>query len=147
MQSMETLNTILVQQMSDFVDSSNDLFAGDTVLAGSADMVTNLLGVVDNTARALENLMLSTGSPAGCADAVGGVEEALSACYILNSAVVAARPLTTVVTIQRLTDLMSFCQKRYPGRAQARAVDIQSLNPILNPAAIPAGTKLTVPLD
>lgn len=146
-QSIQVLNDILNQQVSDYLDQASDLFTGEAVLAGSADSVTNLLGVVENTCHALENLMLGTGTPAGCADAVGSVEELLASCIILGDAVLAARRRTVVVVLPRLTDLMSFCQKRYPSNAVARASEIQSLNHILNPAAIPAGTRLVVPID
>lgn len=147
LQSTQVLNEILDQQMSDFIDSANDLFSGDVVTAGAADSVQNLLLVVLNTSQSLQDLLVSVGSPAGAAEACGSIQEAAAACCVLSDAVVAARPQTVVIVVPRLIDLLSLCQIRYPnGDAIARCDDIKRMNHIKNPAAIPAGTTLVVPL-
>jgi prophage DNA circulation protein len=137
----------LSQDAQAYVDAASDVFSGDDTAAGSAAQADSLLGTAEASALALEaSLLASTPTAAGAADAVGAVEEALAACFVLADALAAARPPTILYTVPALVDVMTLAQQRYGATtARARASDILGLNRIPNPAAIPAGTQLLIP--
>lgn len=154
--AIRVTNDVLNQSISNFLTLSTDLFTGSLAVAGSADATVNSLGKVQVSANILETTLIDTGSivpmagvplttPAGAAGAVGSVEEMVASCLILNEAVLATRPPVIVITIPKLTDIVTFCQQRYPDNAISRANDILGMNKIINPAAIPAGTRLSIP--
>lgn len=138
--------TVFEQDLQDYIDSASDLFDGEDAAPGALDVSTAKLGAVEGAALALEvELLEASPTPAGAADAVGGVEEALASCYLVDAALKASRPPTILYTVPELTDLVSLAQRRYQRDALARAAEIMGMNRIPQPAAIPAGTRLRIP--
>jgi hypothetical protein len=144
---IETAAQLLDQDVTNFVDSTNDLFEGAEVSGGQTTSSQTLLGIVLMHAADYEALLTSTSAtPAGSAEAVISTEETVDACLVLDSAIKQSRPPVIQVTITELIDLITFCQRRYPNSDPlARASEIMALNRIPNPAAIPAGTVLLIP--
>lgn len=144
--TIKTSALLLSQSVTNFVDAATDVFDGAEVLAGVALSVSTLLNtVMQNTVRLQTDLIAGQATPAGSADAYGAADEQLASCMLLDDAVRAARPTAIYFTMPELTELVTFCQRRYKKNAQARAADIMSLNRIPNPAAIKAGTVLLIP--
>lgn len=141
---------VLAQDAADFVASTSDIFDGQNAAAVSPDNVANQLGVVVASGEALDDAMIDTqATPAGAAEAVGQNAELVASCYVLAAAVDQALPPTVDYTVTELTDVISLVMKLYPDLDQplARASTIMSMNRILNPAAIVAGTVLRVPTE
>lgn len=137
--------TALSGHVQNYVDAAADLYDG-TESTATATTTATQLGTVEAAALDLEaDLMASSPTPAGAADAVGAIEETLASCYVLDAALRAARPPTILYTVPELIGLVELVQRRYQKDAIARAVEIQAMNHILNPAAIPAGTRLWIP--
>jgi len=137
---------ILTQTVSDYVDSSGDIFSGVDSTIAAANTADTILGNIIVATSDLEAWLLSiTVTPAGMADAFGAVEDLMSTCLVLNEALRAARPPVILFTFPELTDLVTFCQRRYKTNALARANDILAMNRLPNPAAIRAGTQAYIP--
>ena len=146
--AVESKSAVLSQNIESYVAAATDLFNGGDQPSARADETATLLGVVVSDAQGLSDALIDAApSPAGAAEAVGSVEELASSCYVLQEALLAARPPTITVTVSELTDLVTFCVRRYPDDPDpiARAFDVAGMNRIPNPAAIPAGTLLRVP--
>ena len=150
---IQTAANLLTQDVQNLVDSTTDLFAGGEVAAATADNIATLIGTVQQHAEDLnDTLMAAAVTPAGAADAVGATDELLASCLSLSDALEAARPPTKSYTVPALTDVISLAQLLRADSTSARNVlafasDILNLNRIANPAAIPAGTVLLVPLE
>lgn len=144
--SIQAKGNALSTAVTNYVTGATDLFNGGDVPAAQADQTATLLGVVLTASDDLtEALIAGSTTPAGAGEAVGDTEEMASYSLVLAEALKAARPPEILITVTELTDLVSLCVKRYPVDPLARASDILGLNRILNPAAIPAGTRLRAP--
>lgn len=144
--TIQTAADVLIQTIASYIAATSDLYTGSDVSTGSADATATLLGTVQTQAATLEAALIAASpTPAGAGDAYTDVELAVDACLVLSAALQAARPPTIQYTFPRMMNLVEFCQIRYRENADARAADILQLNRITNPAAIPAGTTLTIP--
>lgn len=138
---------VFSQAVTNFVDSTDDLFTGDDPASGAADSSATLLGVAAEEAElTVEALIAADVSSAGSAEAVGSVYDALSACYVLDEALKASRPSTILIVVAESTDLISLCVQRAYIKPLEAASTIMTLNRIQNPASIAAGTRLRVPI-
>jgi prophage DNA circulation protein len=150
--SIQTKANLLSQDIQNLADATTDLFAGGEVAAATAENVTTLIGTVQQHAEELsDELIADAVTPAGAAEAVGAIDEATASCLALSDALAAARPPTIEYIVPSLTDVIDLAQLLRSESASARTVlafvtDILSLNRIPNPAAIPPGTVLLVPL-
>src|SRR5262249_1481127 len=119
----------------------------------TADNVSALIGIVQTHAEDLQDLLIvASVTPAGAADAVGSIDEMVASCLALSDALAAAAPPTAQYTVPALTDVITLAQELRNESSSGRSVfsfvsDILNLNRIPNPAAIPAGTVLLVPLE
>jgi hypothetical protein len=148
--SVVSKSNIFAETCQDYVTLalSNTLFTGPTAAPVALDGVDTLLGNVAATGRDLEDALDALAiTPAGAADAFGGVEDTVASCIVLSDALAASRPPVIAYRVPAVIDLLTLCQLRYKKNAAARAQDILSLNRISNPAAIPSGTVLRIPSE
>lgn len=154
-----TLSTIqahgdlLFQDVTNYLESASDLFNGvtDTTPAGASDALATLLGVVENDAQALEDVLTGTSpTPAGAGEAVANVELMLENCLTVSDAAAAAQPPSVNYTVPQTSNLVIIATQIIEQWGLSRdpveyAAAIGALNRASSPARVPAGTVLSVP--
>jgi prophage DNA circulation protein len=149
--SIQTASDTLNQDVNALVTAANAALSGTAVSTGFPDSISTLVGIVQNDAATLENALVAAAyTPASPAYAVADVEILVDTCLTLQDSINATQPPTALYTVPQLINLLALAQQlivKYSLSYDALTYGstIMGLNRITNPAAIPAGTVLTVP--
>ncbi|MEO9196317.1 MAG: DNA circularization N-terminal domain-containing protein [Polyangia bacterium] len=144
--SIATHAELLGQDVENFLASTSDIFDG-TAETISSDAVESLMdAVADSGQAASDALVEASPTPAGAAEAVGYTDELVASCYVLQAALLQARPPTISYVVTHTTDIVSLCLLLFPdANPFSQTALILGMNRIPNPAVIRAGTVLRVP--